>query len=108
LPVEKTNGTPRCERVGYSSAVVAIEIHIQHGGVEHLPVNQGNGPIDRGGRGHRLASEVRQHAFNHHKDQHFILDHEDAATRKLADVPNLCSECCIMACVVAALDARSF
>lgn len=42
------------------SAVVTIQIHIQHGGVEHLHVDQGNGLIDRGGRGHGFASEIGQ------------------------------------------------
>jgi hypothetical protein len=47
-----------------------------------LRINHGDGLIDRGGSGHRLASEVCQHVFNAHKDQHFVLDNEDPPTGK--------------------------
>jgi len=38
--------------------------------------------MNRGGSGHRLASEIGQHVFDDHKDHHFILDNEDATTGK--------------------------
>ena len=63
-------------------AIVAIQIHIQHGGIEDLCINQGEGLIDGGGGGHGLASEVGQHVFDDHQDHHFILDNEDVTTGK--------------------------
>jgi hypothetical protein len=48
--------------------------------VEDLRTNQGEGLIDRCGSGHGLASDVGQHAFDHHKNQQSILDNEDSPT----------------------------
>ncbi len=79
---ENERHAARGERVGDGKAFGAIQVHIQHGGVEDLRINQGEGLIDRGGSGHGLASEVGQHVFNDHQDQHFILDNEDPPTGK--------------------------
>ena len=72
----------RDERVGHGMAFVAVQIHIQHGGIEDLRINQGEGLIDGGGSGHGLASEVGQHVFDDHKNHHFILDNEDVTAGK--------------------------
>ncbi len=71
----------RDERVGLGMTFVAVQIHIQHGGVEDLRIYQGEGLIDGGGGGHGLASEVGQHVFNDHKNHHFI-DNQDVTTGK--------------------------
>src|SRR5664280_323056 len=70
----------RGKRLRHDMAIVTIQVHIQHRDIEDLLIDQGEGPIDGRRRGHRLAPEVGKHVFNHDKNEHFILDHEDPAT----------------------------
>src|ERR1700730_6199562 len=79
--VDKRYST-RAERLRHRVAVTTIQVHIQHGEVEGLRINQSEGLVDRRGRCHRLASKVGQHVFNHYKNQHLILDNEAPPTGK--------------------------
>src|ERR1700720_3085872 len=48
----------RGERLRHRTAVTTFQVYIQHGEVEGLCINQGEGLVDRRGRCHRLASKV--------------------------------------------------
>jgi hypothetical protein len=63
-------------------AFVAIQVHIHQGGIEVLTSDQNKGLVDRRGARNGFASEVSQHVFNHHENQHFILDNENSLTGK--------------------------
>jgi hypothetical protein len=81
-PVEKTNGTPRDERVGHAVSFIAIQVHVQHGDIEDFRINQGKRLIDRGRSGNGGTAEVSQHVFDHQEDQHLILDDKNPPAGK--------------------------
>ena len=78
---ENERHAPRGECFCYGIAFVAFKIHIQHGDIENLSIDQGEGLIDPSGRGHGRAA-VGKRVFNELNDDHFILDNEDMTTGK--------------------------